>query len=105
MWQGFAGSGQPAAGMFELGGDGPIELAGAVAGTVGARRRARTWRDAPRSSFLLGWHFPNRRSWRGGHGPARRGRAGDGRQLLRHDCADAWDVLAAQAPRLAELEE
>ena len=56
-------------------------------------------------TFLLGWHFPNRRSWRGGsQGP--RGFAGEeivGNYYATHS-ADAWDVLAKHAPRLAELE-
>lgn len=47
-------------------------------------------------TFLLTWHFPNRRDWRG--------ETVIGNHYTRL-YGDAWDVVAAVAPRLAELEE
>ncbi|HEY4702854.1 MAG TPA: GH116 family glycosyl-hydrolase, partial [Streptosporangiaceae bacterium] len=64
MWEGFLATGQPAPGMFGLGAVGP-SVAAAVAGTVGARRVLPPGGRAE-VTFLLGWHFPNRRSWRWG---------------------------------------
>jgi non-lysosomal glucosylceramidase len=55
-------------------------------------------------TFVLGWHFPNRRSWVWpGPGP----RGGPGPEIVGNyyatGYADAWDVIARQAPRLAGL--
>jgi non-lysosomal glucosylceramidase len=103
MWQGFTQAGQPAAGLF--GRDDAPMSSPALAGTVGARRRIEPGGTAE-VVFMLGWHFPNRRAWRqGGGGP--RGLAGP--EIVGNHyattAADAWAVLTAQAPRLAELEE
>jgi non-lysosomal glucosylceramidase len=105
MWEGFAGSGRPSAGMFELGGVGATSEA-SIAGTLGASLHL-----PPGASseivFLLGWHFPNRRSWRGVPGKGPRGASGP-EILGNHYCslgADAWDVLVRSAPRLPALEE
>src|SRR6201999_882425 len=103
MWEGFLATGQPAPGTFGLGSHGPtVEAAGA--GTVGAHRVLPRGGRAE-AVFLLGWHFPNRRAWRGGsQGP--RGLAGP--EIVGNHYAtlssDAWDVLTRHAPRLAELE-
>ncbi len=102
MWQGFAETGTPAAGLFGLD-DAPMSSP-AMAGTVGVRRRIEPGGTAE-AVFLLGWHFPNRRSWQhSGVGP--RGLAGP-QTVGNHytsAAADAWATLVAQAPRLAELE-
>src|SRR6202044_2165699 len=100
-----AGSGRPSAGMFELDGVGATSDA-SIAGTLGASLNL-----APGASseivFVLAWHFPNRRSWRGvpGKGP----RGGSGPEILgNHYCslgADGWDVLVQSAPGLPALEE
>jgi uncharacterized protein (DUF608 family) len=104
MWEGFSSDGRPSPGMFELDGVGSTSEAG-IAGTIGARRVLAPGGTAE-VEFLLGWHFPNRRSWRpAGHGP----RGASGPETLGNYYAtgytDAWDVLAQQAPRLAMLEE
>ncbi len=103
MWQGFSQHGQPEAGLF--GRDDAPMSSPALAGTVGARRRIEPGATAE-AVFLLGWHFPNRRSWRhGNNGP--RGCAGP--EIVGNYYAttadDAWAALAVQAPRLTELEE
>jgi non-lysosomal glucosylceramidase len=103
MWQGYVETGQPLAGMFGLGGHGPTTAA-AIAGTVGAHRVLEPGTTAE-VVFLLGWHFPNRRSWRGdSQGP--RGHAG-AETVGNHyaqAAADAWEILREHAPRVAELE-
>jgi non-lysosomal glucosylceramidase len=103
MWQGFVQAGRPAAGLFELDGVGPTSAA-AVAGTLGASRTLPPGGTAE-VTFLLGWHFPNRRSWVGGsQGP--RGLAGAeivGNHYAAR-AADAWAVLTENAPSLPELE-
>ena len=102
MWQGFTLAGQPAAGLF--GRDDAPMSSPALAGTVGARRRIEPGATVE-AVFLLGWHFPNRRSWQQDSGP--RGVAGPDTVGNHYatTAADAWAVLAAQAPRLAELED
>jgi hypothetical protein len=103
MWEGFLATGRPADGTFGLGSVGP-SVAAAVAGTVGARRVLPPGGRAE-AVFLLGWHYPNRRSWRWGpHGPG--GVAGE-ETVGNHYTTlstDAWDGLARNAARLAELE-
>lgn len=103
MWQAFAETGMPADGLFGQREDAPMSSP-AVAGTVGARRQIEPGGTAE-AVFLLGWHFPNRRSWQhSGTGP--RGVAGP-QTVGNHytaGTADAWQALAAHAPRLAELE-
>ena len=103
MWSGFASDGQPAPGLFELDGVGSTSDA-SVAGTVGAHRVVPPG-GAVSVGFLLGWHFPNRRSWR----PFRGARGMSGPETLGNyyaaGYADAWDVLAAHAARLDGLEE
>jgi len=103
MWEGFLQTGQPAAGLFGLGEDVPMSSP-ALAGTVGVSRTLEPGGTAE-AVFLLGWHFPNRRSWRpGGRGPL--GIAGPETvgNYYTTLAADAWAGLAAQAPRLPELE-
>ncbi|HEX4258882.1 MAG TPA: GH116 family glycosyl-hydrolase, partial [Streptosporangiaceae bacterium] len=103
MWEGFLATGRPAPGTFGLGSHGPT-VAAAVAGTVGARRVLPPGGRAE-AVFLLGWHFPNRRAWRGeSQGP--RGLAADeivGNHYTTQS-SDAWDVLTRHAARLPELE-
>jgi non-lysosomal glucosylceramidase len=104
MWQGFLESGEPGAGTFGVGQAAPASSYGsAVAGTVGTRR-ALAPHGTARSQFMLGWHFPNRRSWVWG----RRGPAGaPGPDIVGNfyteNFTDAWDVLRVQAHRLPEL--
>jgi non-lysosomal glucosylceramidase len=103
MWEGFASTGRPAPGLFELDGVGSTS-ATSIAGTIGTSVDL-----APGASseiiFLLGWHFPNRRSWRAVKGA----RGGSGPEILGNYYAvpftDAWDVLVQSAPRLPELEQ
>jgi non-lysosomal glucosylceramidase len=103
MWEGFLATGQPAPGTFGLGSVGP-SVAAAVAGTVGARRVLPPGGRAE-VTFLLGWHFPNRRSWR--WGPQGPGGVPGEETVGNHYTTlstDAWDVLTQHAARLAELE-
>jgi non-lysosomal glucosylceramidase len=108
MWREFALSGRPGAGTYILDGPSPSSDPGsrtAIAGTLGARRVL-----APGATeeftFVLGWHFPNRRSWVwAGPGP----RGGSGPEIVGNHYAtgyrDAWDVLSVQVPRLVELRD
>jgi hypothetical protein len=102
MWRGFVATGRPAAGQPVRGGA-PMSSP-ALAGTVGTRLLIQPGGTAE-AVFLLAWHFPNRRSWRGGgNGP--RGAAGPetvGNHYAR-GAADAWDMLTAAAARLDDLE-
>jgi non-lysosomal glucosylceramidase len=104
MWQGFRQAGRPAPGLFALGGPGPTTAA-AIAGTMGADRVLEPHGSAE-ATFVLAWHFPNRRSWRGSKvGP--RGHSGPeivGNHYTRF-AADAWDVIVKEAGRLPELRE
>jgi non-lysosomal glucosylceramidase len=104
MWEGFAASGRPSAGLFELDGVGSTSDA-AIAGTLGTHRLLEPGGSAE-VVFLLGWHFPNRRSWQAsGKGP----RGASGPETLGNHYAtrylDAWAVLETEAPRLPALEE
>jgi non-lysosomal glucosylceramidase len=103
MWEGFARTGRPSTGLFELDGVGSTSDA-AIAGTLGTHRVLEPGASTE-VVFVLGWHFPNRRAWRAGKGP--RGVSGP-ETVGNHYAtpyADAWEVLTAQAPRLASLEE
>jgi uncharacterized protein (DUF608 family) len=104
MWRGYVETGRPGAGTFGVGRAVPsASYRSSVAGTLGA-----TCALAPGATaevtFLLGWHFPNRRSWLwGGRGPG--GMAGPDTvgNFYARGFGDAWEVVAAQAPRLPEL--
>ncbi len=83
MWRGFIDNGQPLAGTFGVGDDGPAPTFGsAIAGTLGVRRTVAP-HGTTEAVFVLGWHFPNRHAWI--WGLRRRGHiwAGNGGQLLR----------------------
>ena len=105
MWQGFAATGRPAAGRWQLGGPTPSSDPGsgsAIAGTLGAQRVLEPGGHQD-FTFVLGWHFPNRRSWVWtGPGP----RGGSGPEIVGNHYATgytgAWDVITREAPRLAE---
>jgi non-lysosomal glucosylceramidase len=106
MWRAFAASGEPEAGTFGVGTDGPAPTFGsAIAGTVGARRALEP-RGTSEIVFLLGWHFPNRRSWvwgpRGPGGVAGPDTIGN---LYAKTFVDAWDVVSTEAERLSDLRE
>jgi uncharacterized protein (DUF608 family) len=104
MWQGYVATGRPQPGTFGVGSDGPGATFGsAVAGTLGATRALAPGERAE-VVFVLGWHFPNRRSWIwSGRGPG----GGSGTDTVGNfytkDFADAWDVVRHQAPRVGEL--
>jgi non-lysosomal glucosylceramidase len=106
MWRGFAASGRPRPGRYLLGGPTPSSDPGsgsAIAGTLGAERVLEPG-GHQELTFVLGWHFPNRRSWVWtGPGP----RGGPGPEIVGNHYAtgytDAWDVIAREAPRLAGL--
>lgn len=108
MWRGFADGGMPASGEYQLGGPRPsaeVSSRPAIAGTLGARRVL-----APGATeevtFVLGWHFPNRRAWVW-TGPGPRGGSGTGivGNWYANDYADAWDVVVRHAPSLDGLRE
>ncbi len=104
MWQDFVITGQPSAGLFGGGEHAPMSSP-ALAGTVGTRLLIPPG-GSREAVFLLAWHFPNRRSWRGSDsGPL--GLAGPetvGNYYTR-GAADAWPVLTAAATRLDGLRE
>jgi len=106
MWRGFAETGLPASGEYDLRGPRPsaeLSSSPAIAGTLGVRRVL-----APGATeevtFVLGWHFPNRRAWVWtGPGP----RGGPGPDVVGNYYAnaydDAWEVVTGVVPRLAGL--
>jgi uncharacterized protein (DUF608 family) len=106
MWRGFAATGLPPSGDYLLGGPTPSSdpsSRGAIAGTLGARRLLEPG-GRQEFTFVLGWHFPNRRSWTWpGPGP----RGGSGAETVGNHYAtgyrDAWEVISRELPRLAEL--
>ena len=104
MWRGYVETGEPNAGVFGVGSAVPAATYGSsVAGTMGAKRLLGPHATAE-VVFLLGWHFPNRRSWLwGGRGPG--GVAGPDTvgNYYTTGFADAWDVLRRQAHRLPDL--
>lgn len=104
MWEGFASTGRPSTGLFELDGVGSTSDA-AIAGTLGTHRVLEPGASTE-VVFLLGWHFPNRRAWRpGGKGPGGVSGPEIVGNLYAAGYSDAWDVLATQAPRLEGLAE
>lgn len=106
MWKPFQETGRPGEGEFGVGRSVPAATYGSsVAGTVGGERVLGA-RSSAEVVFVLAWHFPNRRSWTwGSRGPGgTAGRFNVGNYYAR-GFADAWDVVAAQAPRLIDLEE
>jgi uncharacterized protein (DUF608 family) len=106
MWQGFLATGLPQPGMYMLGGPRPAsDLSGnvAIAGTLGTRRVLEPG-GSVEVTFVLGWHFPNRRAWVWtGPGP----RCGSGPEIVGNhyaaDYEDAWEVITRHAPRLPGL--
>jgi non-lysosomal glucosylceramidase len=106
MWTEFARSGEPGAGTFGVGGAVPSFASGSsIAGTLGAKRTL-TPGGTTEVVFVLGWHFPNRRSWIwGAGGPA--GASGEETvgNFYANGYRDAWDVVQSQAPKVAELRE
>jgi uncharacterized protein (DUF608 family) len=106
MWRGFAATGLPPSGDYLLGGPTPSSdpsSRGAIAGTLGARRVLEPG-GRQEFTFVLGWHFPNRRSWTWpGPGP----RGGSGAETVGNHYAtgyrDAWEVISRELPRLDEL--
>ena len=107
MWRGYVESGAPQpAGMLGLGTTVRSATYGsAVAGTLGARRVVGPY-GRTEVVFLLGWHFPNRRSWLwGGGGPG--GVAGPDTvgNFYSNGFSNAWEVLKAYAHRLDDMRE
>jgi non-lysosomal glucosylceramidase len=106
MWTGFVNDGEPAAGTFGVGDAVPSFASGsAVAGTLGAKR-ALPPRGTAEVVFVLGWHFPNRRSWIWGpSGPG--GAAGNETvgNFYAKRYTDAWDVVRVEGPRVPALRE
>jgi len=104
MWQGFYKTGLPGAGTFGVGEDGPAPTFGSsVAGTVGVRHTISPG-EVAHASFLLSWHFPNRRSWTWGRwGPEGASGPDTIGNFYATEFDDAWDVLAKLAPRMGQL--
>jgi non-lysosomal glucosylceramidase len=106
MWRSYVATGEPGAGTFGVGEAVPAPTHGsAVAGTLGARR-ALPPRGSAEVSFVLGWHFPNRRAWVfGSHGP--RGAAGPETvgNFYAGGSTDAWQVVEAAAGNLPVLRD
>jgi uncharacterized protein (DUF608 family) len=106
MWRGFVASGLPRSGTYLLGGPTPSSdpaSGTAIAGTLGAERVLEPG-GRQEVTFVLGWHFPNRRAWVWtGPGP----RGGSGAETVGNHYATgyscAWDVLERLLPRLAGL--
>jgi uncharacterized protein (DUF608 family) len=105
MWRDFTSTGFPRPDTSIFAGPSPSAdgSALAVAGTLGALRTLEPGARAD-ITFVLGWHFPNRRAWvwtgpgpRGGSGPETVG------NYYAAGYQDAWGVLTEQAPRLEGL--
>jgi len=98
MWASLVSDGVPAEGDFEP------EVGEAPCTSIGARRHLSPLGQAS-VTFLIGWHFPNRRGWKFvGPGP----KGGPTEDLVgNYYCTqadDAWDALERFLPRLGELE-
>jgi non-lysosomal glucosylceramidase len=105
MWRGYMETGEPRSGLFGVGGGAPGASGGpGIAGTLGAKRDLAP-NDRVEVDFLLGWHFPNRRSWVWGPRPGPAGAAGPDTvgNFYTKGYNDAWDVVKAQAHRVPEL--
>lgn len=106
MWRSFVEAGRPKGLSLGSGGDAPSFSEGStIAGTLGASRRVEAG-GSGEVTFLLAWHFPNRRSWAWGHrGPG--GVAGPHTvgNYYTTPFSDAWDVVSSEAGRLTSLEE
>jgi uncharacterized protein (DUF608 family) len=105
MWRGYVETGEPVAGTFGVEGGSPgADYGPAVAATLGAHR-ALGPHERAEVEFLLGWHFPNRRSWVWAPRPGPAGAAGPDTvgNFYTKGFADAWDVLRHQVGRLADL--
>jgi len=108
MWRSFAGTGRPGPGTWGRGGPRPaadFASGAALAGTLGATRVLPPGGTA-QVTFVLAWHFPNRRAWVWtGPGP----RCGSGPDIVGNHYAtgyrDAGDVVSQVAPRLPGLRE
>jgi non-lysosomal glucosylceramidase len=99
MWVGLVSEGAPAEGDFEP------EVGQAPCACVGAQRRLSPLGQAS-VTFLIGWHFPNRRGWKFvGPGP----KGGPTKDIVGNyyctQASDAWDSLERFASRLSDLEE
>ena len=94
--------GKAAAGMFGFGGAGPASEA-TIAGTLGADIEL-----GPQASgevvFVLGWNFPNRRSWVKVRGRGACRAATPSATSTPRGLANAWDIVSRHVPRLGELE-
>jgi hypothetical protein len=98
MWEGLISTGLPAAGCFQP------EVGEPSCTCIGAQRAVPALGEVS-VTFLLGWHFPNRRAWIF-KGPGPRGGSTDA-VVGNYYCqgrADAWAALELFAPRLRELE-
>lgn len=108
MWRGFAETGRPASGEYLLGGPRPSaerSSSPAIAGTPGAHRVLAPGGTAE-VTFVLGWHFPNRREWAWtGPGPAGGPGAGIVGNYYATGYADAWDVVDRVVPKLDALRQ
>jgi uncharacterized protein (DUF608 family) len=103
MWRGYVESGRPQPGTFELGGPGPSELT-SIAATLGVSRVLGPGEETE-ATFLLAWHFPNRRAWKPGRWP----RGGEGVYKVGNyysaTACDAWELLSGQLADLGHLRE
>ncbi len=105
MWRGFMETGVPRSGLFGMESGSPGTTYGpAIAGTLGAKRSLAPG-ERFEVKFLLGWHFPNRRSWVWGPRPGPAGAAGPETvgNFYAKGYDDAWAVVKALAPRVPEL--
>ncbi len=107
IWRSFTETGRPAPGGWHRGPRPAADFGSgaALASTVGATR-ALLPGETERVTFVLAWHFPNRRAWVwSGPGP----RCGSGEDIVGNHYAtryrDAWDVVTTEAGRLPALRE
>ena len=106
MWHGFLRTGRPAPGLWGRGGPRPSADAAsnaALARTLGASGVLPPG-GTREVTFLLAWHYPNRRAWTfAGPGP----KGGSGPDTVGNHYAarfrDAASVLRSQVPRLPAL--
>ncbi len=107
MWRSFAETGRPVAGNWRRGPRPAADLGSgaALAGTLGTSQVLPPGGTA-HVTFVLAWHFPNRRAWVwSGPGP----RCGSGDDIVGNYYAtgyrDAWDAVTASARLLPALRQ
>ena len=100
LWRSFVETGRPATAPERAGEGTTSGRSASLAGTLGATRTIAPGQTTT-ATFLLAWHFPNRRNWQwGGPGPAGRSGSEIVGNHYTQGTSNAWAVLERVAPQL-----